>query len=654
MDATKTRTAYGAWPSPITADMVAGRAVRFGMLRAEGEVLYWTESRPRENGRMTVMRTRPEASPRDMTPAPYSARSRVHEYGGGEFLTVNGAVYFVNGEDQNIHVGTVGGVVPLTSVKYYRFADLAYDRLRRRLIAVAERHGTSGAADPKNMLTEIPLDGKARGYVTPIIDGSDFYAFPRLSSDGKRLAWVEWDLPGMPWDESRLMVAEVESTGRLGAITHVAGGNGSSVFQPEWGSDGRLFFIDDRTGWGNLYSWDGQDTVAVAPREAEFGLPLWALGTRTYTEVSEGRLFACFFETGMAKTALIEPGAKDPVNVLDLGLRDVSQPTFAGASVFAYATTDHSARALVRIGISEEVIAPHVIRPSLDAPLNPGDISEGRLVTIERRYGAPVHALYYAPMNRSHMGLKGEAPPMIVTAHGGPTGMADRGLKPRTQYWTSRGFAVLDVDYAGSWGYGRQYRDLLNGNWGVRDVEDVIEAAEAVADRGLADMERLAISGSSAGGFTVLCALAFADVFKAGVSSYGVGDLDQLLRETHKFEAGYLYQLTGTSVGETDRIFSARSPVLHAEGINVPMMFFQGTDDKVVPPEQSRVMVEKLKARGVPVGYMEFEGEGHGFRSPHVVKTALLAEHAFYARVFKLRPPEALPPITLFNEDRLP
>ncbi|WP_137391716.1 S9 family peptidase [Rhodoligotrophos defluvii] len=653
MDATKTRTAFGTWPSPVTADMVAGRALRFGMVQAEGETLYWTESRPQENGRMTVMRSRMGAPPRDMTPAPYSARSRVHEYGGGEFLTVNGAVYFSNGEDHNIYVGTVGGVVPLTTVKYYRFADFTYDRWRRRLIAVAERHGGTTMAEPKNLLVEIPLDGRSRGYVTSIIDGADFYASPRVSRDGRRLAWVEWDLPGMPWDESRLMVAELEGNGRLGTVVHVAGGSGSCVFQPEWGSDGMLYFVDDRTGWGNLYAWDGEQIFPLAPREGEFGLPLWSLGARTYAEINGGRLFATFYENGMSQAAVIDP-RNGQVQMLDFDLRDITLPTFAHGTLYAFGTTDTTPRALIRIDIGEQVSAPAVIRPSLDVPLASGDISEGQLITVRRERKEPVYALFYPPTNRAHAGRALETPPMIVTAHGGPTAMADRGLKPRIQYWTSRGFAVLDVDYAGSWGYGRHYRDLLNGQWGVRDVQDVIAAAKEVVARGLADGDRMAIVGSSAGGFTVLCALAFADVFKAGVSSYGVGDLDQLLRETHKFESGYLYALTGTSVGATEKVFEARSPVFHAANIKVPMMFFQGTDDKVVPPEQSRVMVAKLKARGVPVGYMEFEGEGHGFRNPEVVKAALLAEHAFYARVFKLRPPEPLPDITLFNEDQLP
>ncbi|MGF7162091.1 dipeptidyl aminopeptidase/acylaminoacyl peptidase [Rhodoligotrophos appendicifer] len=651
MDTSKTKTPYGGWRSPITADMVAGKALRFGCLQTEGETLYWTEGRPQEQGRMTVMRQRYPHPAREMTSQPYAARSRIHEYGGGEFLALNGAVYFVNTEDQNIYMATSGAVTALTEVSGYRFADFSYDRMRRRLIAVAERHGPEESTDPKNMLVAIPLDGRARGYITPLAEGADFYANPRVSPDGSSIAWVEWDLPGMPWDESRLSVGVFASNGEISSLLHLAGGSGTSVFQPEWiGPD--LVFVDDRSGWGNLYRWDGTEVQAIAPREAEFGLPLWALGVRSYTSIGGNRLFSTFFENGASKAAIVDV-TTGAVDLLDLGFKDIVNPSFALSTVFAYATSDTMPRALVKIPIGEHVPAPSVHRHSLELELQADDISQGQPIALSRTKEDQVFALYYPPTNKSQSARNAERPPLIVTAHGGPTGMAERGLKPRTQYWTSRGFAVLDVDYRGSWGYGRSYRDSLNGHWGIRDVEDVVTATEMLVKKGLVDGRRKAITGSSAGGFTVLCALAFTDVFQAGVSSYGVGDLEQLLRETHKFESGYLYALTGTTVGATDAVFRARSPLQHAHKIKAPVMFFQGAEDKIVPPDQSRSMVEQLKDRGVPVGYMEFEGEGHGFRGAKAIVAALLAEHAFYARVFKLRPAESLPRLTLFNEENL-
>jgi len=654
MESTRKKAAFGSWPSSISAEVVAGRTVRFGDLQAEGETLYWTESRPTEGGRMTLLRGRQNNISRDLTPAPYSARSRVHEYGGGEFIVVNAAVYFVNSEDQNVYVAAGNHVTALTNLSHYRFADFTYDRLRRRLICVAERHGGRVGADPRNMLVAITLDGRERGHVTQLVDGADFYACPRVSPDGTRIAWVEWDLPDMPWDESQLMVAEIRKTGELGSVVKVAGGSGTSVFQPQWTPDGtRLLFVDDRSGWGNLHIWNGEEVRPLALMMAEFGLPLWSLGMRTYAVMGNDRVFATFFEGGQCQAGIVDI-ATGEMKRLSLPYREISQPVFSLSTIYAFATTDESPRSLVRIPVSDQVSAPTLLRPGMIEAVPEREISKGRVIKVQRDGKMPVYALYYPPTNGDYDGRALESPPLIVTAHGGPTGMADRGFKAKIQYWTSRGFAFLDVDYGGSWGYGRAYRAALDGKWGILDVEDVIAATNQLVRMGLADSRRIAVSGSSAGGFTVLNALIASNIFHAGVSYYGVSDLAGLMRDTHKFESGYLFSLTGSDPDSMDEVSRQRSPLERAENIRVPMMFFQGLDDKVVPPEQSRQMVETLKRRGIPVGYMEFAGEGHGFRNPANVIAALQAEHAFYVRVLRISTSEQLPAVTLFNEDKLP
>lgn len=646
---------YGTWPSPIAADQVAAKSLRFGLLQTDGDAVMWAEGRPDEGGRAAIMRIRAgRKRPEEMLPAPWSARSRVHEYGGGEFLAAGNIVYFVSAEDQEIHVANGQSVERLTNRPDLRFAELVHDARQNRLIAIAERHPDGQSLEPDNLIVAIALGERRRGAVSTLVEGADFYAFPRLDGAGRRLAFIEWALPGMPWDEARLMVADLDDEGGVATLSHIAGGSGASVFQPEWAPDGRLVFVSDAGGWGNLMMWDGEAVHALCPREAEFGAPLWVLGTTSYALLGDGRIFATYVEDGEVRAGLVDPGTGG-LEPLALPFRDISNPHAAGDAIYAIASADDLAPSLVRIPVGGGKAGDvEVLRHGAEVDLEAGTVSRGEPVTVERPDGAPVHALYYPPANAEVSGPDGETPPMIVSAHGGPTGMADRGLKLKIQYWTSRGFAFLDVDYGGSWGYGRAYREALDGAWGVRDVEDVIFAARAMVSRGLADGRRLLISGSSAGGFTVLAALTFHDVFAAGVSYYGIGDLDQLLKLTHKFESGYIYRLTGTEPGETEAVFAARSPLCHAGRISVPVFFFQGSDDAVVPPDQSRRMVESLKGRGVPVGYIEFDGEGHGFRKAETVVAALQAEYAFYARVLGLDPAETLPPVTLHNGDRIP
>ncbi len=640
---------YGTWASPISADLVAGKSLRLGQVQGVGGELYWSEGRPADGGRITIVHRDAGGHMVDLLPPPYSARSSVHEYGGGELLATASGVYFVNAEDQDIYLveddGTIGRI---TEAEGWRFSDMCLDEANGRLVAVAEIHKQEHDPEPANALAAISLQPDRLGEVTPLQEGVDFYASPKVSPDGATLAWLEWSLPHMPWEDATLKTAALDGRG-LGQIQTIAGDNGTAAFQPTWGPDGTLYFVWDRSGWGNLHRLGAAGPECICEHPAEFGLPLWALGARSFAVLPCGRLFVSYFEEGRSHTALLAPETGELAG-LETGLSNVYGPTVLGDGIAAQITSDTQAPAIGLIDLAGNV---STIRKSAEFDLPAEAFSAGQTLKLEGKDGRTTWALYYPPASVDHAGLDGEAPPMLVSAHGGPTGMADRGLKLKVQYWTSRGFAYLDVDYAGSWGYGRDYREALNGEWGVADVEDVVAASQAVVAKGLADPARLMISGGSAGGYTVLCALAFHDLYAAGASYYGVADLEKLLALTHKFESGYLYALTGTEPGNTNAVFKARSPLEHADRISSPVIFFQGDKDFVVPPGQSREMVASLEGRGVPVSYFEFEGEGHGFRAADTISCSLGAEYAFYARVLNLKPAEKLNPIEIKNEGAL-
>ncbi len=638
-DNTPVQAPYGTWKSPITAGLIAGTTVSLSSLAIEGDTFYWLEGRPAEGGRTVVMRQSGGGEAEDVTPRGFNVRSRVHEYGGGAALVADGEVFFVNFEDQQIYRQRPGDAPQaLTSETDARFADMQLDRKRNRLICVRENHAGSG--EPCNELVAVHLDD---GGIEVLDNGHDFVASPRLDATYDRIAWLTWDHPDMPWDATVLWWAAFDTAGRVSAPAKMAGGAGESVFQPEWAVDGELVFVSDRGNWWNLYKGSAQDVQPVSPAEAEFGLPQWAFGMSTYGTLDDGRLIASCCQGGVWQLGVI---AGDSFDVFDQPYTDISGVRVSGDKVLFIGSSAYLASQLVCLDVGSGEYS--VLRHSSSAGVDPVYFSAPESIAFPTSDGATSFGFYYPPVNPDFAAPAGERPPLIVRGHGGPTGAASATLSLAIQFWTSRGFAVLDVNYRGSTGFGRAYREALYDKWGVADVDDMVAGAEYLVARGDADPERLAIRGGSAGGFTTLAALTFRDTFSAGASHYGIGDLMALARDTHKFESRYLDRIVGP-LPESEALYRERSPINYTDQLDCPVIFLQGLDDKVVPPNQAEAMVEALQAKGIPVAYLAFEGEGHGFRRAENVERALGAELAFYGRIFEFEPADELPPLEIHN-----
>lgn len=634
MTAQKEIRAFGTWKSPVTTDLVAGKTLRFGGVKSDSNYVYWTEARPFESGRCVIVRVGPSGEKEEVLPLPFSARSRVHEYGGGEFTVSEGEVFFVGADDQEVY-RVIPGERPmrLTDEPDMRFADFEVDREQDRLIAVVEVH-SKGTHHPDNLLVSVGMDGD----VTVLHEGHDFYAFPKVSPDGTQLAWVAWDLPDMPWDSAGLYLAGFNEDGSLEEPRLIAGGYESAVFQPEWGADGRLFYVSDEAGSGNLYVFDGENAQSICLSQSEFGRPLWALGTRSYAFDDKGNIIAATLNEGNLDIVRVDI-ATGHAETIKSDLRSLDNVVFSGGKIAGIGSTDLLPPCVVRLEVSSGTI--DVIQTSAELDLSNEDVSVGTVHRIPYTDDEDIFGIFYPPANAVYAAPEGDKPPLIVMAHGGPTGYADRGFKMKVQYWTSRGFAVFDLDYSGSYGYGRDYMQRLDGQWGVRDVQDVACSVDYLVKQGMVDPEGLFITGGSAGGFTVLLALAELEVFAGGACSYGVADLVHLQDCTHKFEGGYLFRLMGVEAPEDwsdydKTIFIERSPTTKAHMISKPVIFFQGLEDKVVPPGQTRSMVQTLEKNGRSVVSMEFEGEGHGFRQTDTVKTVLDSEYRFYLGILGL------------------
>jgi len=627
---------YGSWKSPITSDLIAAQSVGLSEVRLDGEDVYWLESRPHEAGRSVVVRHAPKCSGEDVNPAPFNVRSRVHEYGGGAWTVSDGVIYFSHFSDGRLYRVTPGGHSPyaLSPEGDWRYADGIIDKSRRRWIGVREDHMTGEVV---NAIVSLDSDrgwtaGDAAGCVI-LASGHDFYSTPQLSPDGRWLAYLAWDHPNMPWTATGLHVVELQADGKpAGDSLRLAGGERESIFQPCWAPDGSgLFFVSDRSGWWNLWrqNLDGA-AMAMLPMEAEFGQPQWVFGMSTYAFAAGGRMVCSYVSKGLGHLAAIDAESAALVP-FDVPWTDFSSVRASNRRVVFRAGSATGASCIVVMDADSG--ATEILRKATTVADDP-EIAKyfTRVEAIEfpTSLNKTAFGLYYFPANPDYSAPEGELPPLLVKCHGGPTSAASSTLDLRIQYWTSRGIAVLDVNYGGSTGYGRQYRERLDGNWGVVDVDDCANGARYLAEQHLVDGIRCAITGGSAGGYTTLAALTFRDTFQGGASHYGVSDPVALAGDTHKFESRYLDSLIGPYPERAD-LYRERSPIAHTELLNTPVIFFQGDEDMVVPQSQTELMVAALRKKGTPVGYLLFSGEQHGFRKADNIKRALDAELYFYA-----------------------
>ncbi len=633
---------FGSWQSPISAELLVQGSVRFGDLAVDGNTLYWIEGRPQEAGRYVIVRRQADGSVEDVLPAPFSARTVVHEYGGGALLAADGIVYFTNYADQRIWRLVPGEQpVPITPEGEQRFADYSLDTHRNRLIAVCEDH-SSDDHEPVNKLVAVDL---ATGKVTTLVEGADFYSNPRTSPDGTQLSWLAWNHPDMPWDGTELHVASISSDGSLNTAQLVAGGSDESVFQSSWSPDGQLYFVSDRTNWWNLYRFDGKQVLPVLPMDAEFGVPQWVFGMTTYGFAADGSIVARCTAQGGWKLVRISPQAGTHEE-LSVPFTSISSVHVGGNRAYLVAGSPTEVESLVQVDLATQKV--DVIRrgSSIEPDVNFTSVPEA--IEFPTTDGKTAHAFYYPPKNANFTGPAGEAPPLLVLIHGGPTAATSAQFRPGTQYWTSRGFAVCDVNYGGSTGYGREYRNRLRDAWGVVDVNDATNAALYLAKQGKADPTKLLIRGGSAGGYTTLACLAFSDVFRCGASHYGISDLALMVHDTHKFESRYLDRLVGILPQDMDR-YRERSPLFHLDGFDRPVILLQGLEDKVVPPNQAEVILDALKKKGVPVAYVPFPGEQHGFRKAENIIRAHEAELYFYSKILGFKTADEIRPVEIHN-----
>ncbi|MCI0900968.1 MAG: S9 family peptidase [Chloroflexi bacterium] len=639
-----TTAPYGSWQSPITTDLIVSGSIGLGQLALDGEDIYWVEMRPSEGGRMVVVKRTPDGGIVDITPESFSVRTRVHEYGGGAFLVHQGAVYFSNYADQRMYRQDQGGEPrPITPEASMRYADGCFDAARNRIICVREDHTSFGEA--VNTIVSVDATGQREQKI--LYQGSDFCSNPRLSPDGSTLAWLTWDHPNMPWDGTSLLTASFDDQGLLGEPQVVAGGKTESIFQPEWSPDGVLHFVSDRSGWWNLWRWENGQARQLTSQNAEFGKPQWVFGSGTYSFASPDLIACSHVENGAWKISMLEVQSRTlvPVDIpfSEMGRGDIKA---GGGNIVFVAGAPSLPMSLVLLDLASGKWEN--IRSSHDLDIGPGYLSEAQPVEFPTEDGKTAHAFFYPPRNRDFQGPSGEKPPLLVKSHGGPTGAASTALDLGIQFWTSRGIGVLDVNYGGSTGYGREYRERLNGAWGIVDVDDCCNAALHLVSRGEADGNRLAIAGGSAGGFTTLAALTFKEVFRAGASHYGVSDLEALAKETHKFESRYLDGLVGPYPERRD-LYRERSPINHTGRLSCPLILFQGLEDQIVPPSQAEMMFDAVRAKGIPTAYIPFEGEQHGFRRAENIKRALEAELYFYSRVFGFELAGPVEPVHIVN-----
>lgn len=625
---------YGSWPTPITSELVVRSARLPNGLHLDGDDLWWSEQRPEEAGRTAVLCRAADGTVTEVVPAPWSARSGVNEYGGGAWWVRDGVLWFIDWTTQRVHRVAPGGEPePLTPEpdvpRGLRYADGDVSPDGQLLLCVREQHHADGG---EATTTIVRLSAHRPSRPEVVVEGPDFVSDPRWAPDGATTCWLEWDHPDMPWDATRLVVDQA------GSRTVVAGGDErESVGQPTWAPDGSLWFFGDRTGFWSLYRWTPDGGVEpMVDIGKDIGFPGWVFGQRCFAFLEDGRLTFSYSDGGLQRLAIREPDGD--VRALEVRHTMIDQLCARAGYAICLAASPTTEVHVTAVSLDTSEVA--MVVPPRDLGLDPAWFSVPESVEFPTAGGVVAHALLYPPTNPGATGPTDERPPLLVMIHGGPTAAARPMLQLSRQYWTSRGFAVVDVNYRGSTGYGREYRNLLRGQWGVADVEDCVAVCAFLVERGDADPTRLCIRGGSAGGFTTLAALAFHDVFAAGASHYGVADLGVLAGETHKFERRYLDGLVGPWP-EARATYEARSPIFHTDRIDRPLAVFQGLDDPIVPPNQAEMIVDALRSKGVPVAYLAFEGEQHGFRQSQNIRAALDGELSFYAQVLGFDLPEA-------------
>jgi dipeptidyl aminopeptidase/acylaminoacyl peptidase len=643
---------YGTWASPITAELVGESGTLLTMPWLEGDAVWWLEGRASENGRAVLVKAEGDREPTDWVPRDFNVRTSVHEYGGGAYCIHEGTAFVSKLDDQRLYRVDPGTLpVPITPAvedRRHRYADGRITPDGSLWIGVREQHSETGrAGDVVNELVAVPTDGSSEPRT--IAGGRDFYSNPRISADGSKICFLAWNLPSMPWDGRELFGADLGANGELTNLTHVAGADGAeSIWQPEWSPTGDLVFASDRSGWWNLERVRGAERSVLLSAEAEFGYPGWLFGACSFAFLADGRIACAYDSNGFTAFALLDPET-GVLHALELGLDSLSWGTpYVRAEgsrvvVIAGSATVPNQVAVIDTHSSET----QVVRTSLDVRVSPKYLSVPRAVEFPTEGGLTAHALLYEPVNPDCEAPENEAPPLIVLIHGGPTANASGIFDLQKQFWTSRGFALVDVNYGGSTGYGREYRERLNGNAGVVDLQDCVNAARYLVDVGQADGDRLLVRGGSSGGYTAICVLTFTDVFAAGTVYYGLADLEQFVGErTHKFESQYNHTLIGPYPEEAE-LYRARSPIHFVDRISTPMLVLQGADDEVVLPSQAERIVDALRERGIPHAYLLFEGEGHGFRKAETVVRSLEAELSFYAQVLGFEPRDPIPKLEI-------